>query len=439
MRYLNTFQHEFILNMTESLLQNNNENIQNNENSFELKEYKYFGEIIENILININSSNITEQISKNILLISEMLGYQLGINLVFGEEARIIENSMSRITTQIAEIGEIFEINGRYSGILNIKTGENDLSIENNNPGEMILSLIEISPKIYIWNSEGNNIKSEIVSFNIYTTTQSNITENTSLSTRETLNKLKVIDIESQIRLSFNLSNLSEDIEDWGILVCKYFNEQKGEFESDGVRVEKSNKEENEIICISQHLSDFVVVKDTSDILNDANFEESSDIGALDNYAFYKSTSIYIYIYILVFWFTICFTLFCIGLYFWGFYTDRGQFKRQETIVSRTNKYSKQGSTPNISEESKTDNYIEEISYSDDDDPEKFSENKNELKEESKQIDKTKKKKGKKLRFKKEIIRTETEGSLNQSELDLKSKISDSTLSDVNKIIINLI
>ena len=107
--------------------------------------------------------------------------------------------------------------------------------------------------------------------------------------------------------------------------------------------------------------------------------------------------------------------------------------------MSRTNKYSKQGSTPNISEESKTDNYIEEISYSDDDDSENFSENKNELKEESKQIDKTKKKKGKKLRFKKKIIRTETEGSLNQSELDLKSKISDSTLSDVNKIIINLI
>ena len=301
MRYLNTFQQESILNMTESLLQNSNENIQNNGNSFELKEYKYFGEIIENILININSSNITEQISKNILSISEMLGYQLGINLVFGEEARIIENSMSRITTQIAEIGEIFEINGRYSGILIINIGENDLNIENNNPGEVILSLIEISPKIYIWNSEGNNIKSEIVSFNIYTTTQSNITENTSQSTRETLNKLKVIDIESQIRLSFNLSNLSEDIEDWGILVCKYFNEQKEEFESDGVRVEKSNKEENEIICISQHLSDFVVVKDTSDILNDANFEESTDIGALDNYTFYKSTSKYIYIYIFIF------------------------------------------------------------------------------------------------------------------------------------------
>ena len=300
MSYLNTFQQESILNMTESLLQNNNENIQNNENSFELKEFKYFGEIIENILININSSNITEQISKNILLISEMLGYQLGINLVFGEEARIIENSMSRITTQIAEIGEIFEINGRYSGILNINTGENDLSIENNNPGEVILSLIEISPKIYIWNSEGNNIKSEIVSFNIYATSR-NITENTSLSTRDTLNKLKVIDIEIQIRLSFNLSNLSEDIEDWGILVCKYFNEQKGEFESDGVRVETSNKEENEVVCISQHLSDFVVVKDTSAILNKANFEESTDIGALDNYAFYKSTSKYIYIYILIF------------------------------------------------------------------------------------------------------------------------------------------
>ena len=302
MNYLSTSQQESILNMTQSLLLNNNENIQNNEDSFELKEYKYFGEIVENILININSSNITEQISKNILLINKMLGYQLGINLVFGEETRIIENSMSRITTQIAEIGEIFEINGRYSDIQNMKMDENNLNIENNNPGEVILSLIETVPIIYIWNSEGNNIKSEITSFNIYATNPNNITENASLSIGDILDKLKV-NIDSQISMNFNLTNLSDNITDWGELLCKYFNEQKREFETEGVNVEKIDEENKEIKCISQHLSDFAVIKDTSAILKDANFEESTDIEALEDYTFLKSASeiykyIYIYIYI---------------------------------------------------------------------------------------------------------------------------------------------
>ena len=122
-----------------------------------------------------------------------------------------------------------------------------------------------------------------------------------------------------------------------------------------------------------------------------------------------------------------CFTLFCIGLYIWSFYADRSKLQKLRITASKDDKFRKKDLVPNVSEESKTGNYIEEISGSDDN-PDCIA-NTYEINEENMDGEDKQNKNHRKIKFQRD--NTESEGNFYKSKPDLMSQISDSTLSNV--------
>ena len=131
------------------------------------------------------------------------------------------------------------------------------------------------------------------------------------------------------------------------------------------MRVVEQNLGNNYILCETDHLSDFAIIKDNelTNVMQNANFAEATNFTKLENYVWYKSAgNIYIYIYIIVLWFSIGFLLMCLIFYMWAYSADERAKMLEHTFMKRfrylkTNMvFGKQTSISNISTPSKSEN-----------------------------------------------------------------------------------
>ena len=265
------------------------------------EESYLMGSILNNLLISKGESDINidilneESTYKNIkakgedlaLLLTRSISPDISPRVFIGTKMRILSMKGSKEINNILE-GEVLQFTTREDKIENKTSAESNL---------ININLIEWESSIYNINiKEKEKIMSKkIGTYNIYDTEQ----------TTKIVNK----SIEFKTYVNFTGMNNTQ-IQN---IYCVFYDQKNNNFSTKGIQVIERNLEFGYLTCNSTHLSDFGAVNihnETAIVLQNANFEESTEFSELQDYNFYESArnnnnTIYIYIYSLLvcYWF----------------------------------------------------------------------------------------------------------------------------------------
>ena len=169
--------------------------------------------------------------------------------------------------------------------IVESKRDTNDQNLGEEESSLIDINLIEWATSIYNFNRKEKDIlvSPKVGTYNVYKEDQTTKIQN------ET--------IEFRINVSFDGMNETQV----NNISCVFYDQANNNFSTRGVGLIERNVAANYLLCNSTHMSDFGaanIQNETATVLANANFEESTNFSELEEYQFYESTRICIYIYI---------------------------------------------------------------------------------------------------------------------------------------------